>query len=298
MINTALSWVQVNTSRETPSLVLLRHLALAENLVSSGQNRQLLALEGIRMTADKVLHQTEKTFFSQTDFNQILGAFDILERTLVWVKDIDSRIMFANSFFIYQYGASSLDQLIGKNDYDFLPPDMARKFIADDKKVLSGVPVRERLELNIQRSGEIAWFETSKYPLKSTDGKVIGTYGLSRRRDKVSIPLAAVQQLEVSLDYIRTNYASDIEISELARVSFVSISTLERRFRKYLNRSPKQFINEIRLEQGRRLLRDTNEPIASIAASIGFPDPSYFARLYSRWYGCSPTDFRHQLANR
>lgn len=247
------------------------------------------------MAAGLNTQQTDKEFFSQTDFSQILGVFDVLERTLVWVKDVDSRVMFANDFFIYQYGAKSLEQLIGKNDFDFLPPEMARKFIEDDQKVLSGIPVRERLELNIQRSGEIAWFETSKFPLKSRNGKVIGTYGLSRRRDKVSIPLAAVSQLEASLDYIRSNYASDIEISELARVSFVSVSTLERRFRKYLNRSPKQFINEIRLEQGRRLLRDTNEPIASIAASIGFPDPSYFARLYSRWYGCSPTEFRHQL---
>ncbi|MEQ9022901.1 MAG: PAS domain-containing protein [Pseudomonadales bacterium] len=167
-----------------------------------------------KMAADLTAQQTEKDFFDQTDFNQILGVFDVLERTLVWVKNVDSRIMFANNFFIYQYGANSLEQLIGKNDYDFLPPEMARKFIDDDKKVLSGTPVRERLELNIQRSGEIAWFETSKFPLKSTSGKIIGTYGLSRRRDKVNIPLAAVSQLEASLDYIRSNYASS-EISML-----------------------------------------------------------------------------------
>lgn len=233
-------------------------------------------------------------FFSEIDVEPLLRTFDMLDETLVWIKDRESRIMFANDAFVYQYGADSLERLLNKSDYDFSPPSIARKFIDDDQKVLQGIEIHDRLELNIQRSGEITWFETNKFPLRSKRGTIIGTYGISHRREKSSIPLVAVQQLEVSIDYIRSNYRGDIQIGDLAQISCISVSALERRFKKYLHKTPRQFINEIRLEQARRMLREGNQSIASIASSVGYADPGYFTRLFHRYFDCSPTDYRHK----
>jgi len=236
-------------------------------------------------------------FFSEFDAIPLLNTFNMLEQTLVWIKDSESRIMFANTVFIHQYGASSLDALIGKCDYDFSPMNIAQHFIDDDRNVLKGREIRNRLELNIQRSGEIAWFETNKFPLISTHGKVIGTYGMSRRRDRPGIPLTAVEQLEASIDYIRTNFGNSIPIEKLAEISCISVSALERRFKKYLHKTPNQFINEFRLQQASWMLRESNQSIASIAAAVGFTDPSYFTRTFSRLYHCSPKMFRQQPLN-
>lgn len=241
-------------------------------------------------------HPVADRFFSQINMQQLLHTFDMLAHTLVWIKDRESRIMFANRHFQLQHGASSRADIIGKNDYDFSPAVIARQFIEDDRRVLRGKTVHERLELNILRSGEICWFLTSKYPLKRDDGEIIGSYGLSRRQEKASISLAAAQQLEVTIDHIRSHFHEEIEIAELARVSCVSVSALERRFKKYLHRSPRQFINETRLEHARRLLVDGNDSIANIAAAAGFTDPSYFTRLFSRYFDLTPTEFRRQLA--
>nr|WP_243748645.1 AraC family transcriptional regulator [Pseudomaricurvus alcaniphilus] len=231
-------------------------------------------------------------FFSQTNIHQLLHTFDMLPHTLIWIKDRASRIMFANRCFLHQYGVSGLADLIGKCDTDFSPRAIARQFIEDDCKVLAGKQVEERLELNILRTGEICWFLTSKHPLLADSGDIIGTYGLSRRLEKSSISLAAVRQLELSIDYIRSHFCEEIEIAALARVSCLSVSALERRFKKYLHKSPKQFVNEIRLEHARRLLADGSEPIADIAMASGFADPSYFTRLFSRYFGCPPTHYR------
>lgn len=237
---------------------------------------------------------TADAFFSQLDMHQLLHTFDMLPDTLIWLKDADGRIMFANHYFLHQYGITHLEELIGKRDEDFSPLVIARQFIDDDRRVLEGIPVRERLELNTLRTGEVCWFFTSKYPLRNRQQKIIGTYGLSRQLEKANIPLAAIDQLELSVDYIRAHYRETIDIDDLARVSCLSVSALERRFKKYLHKSPKQLINEIRLEHARRLLTDGNDSIANIAVESGFADPGYFARLFKRHFGCAPTDFRHQ----
>jgi len=81
-------------------------------------------------------------------------------------------------------------------------------------------------------------------------------------------------------------------LEELATITHLSISALERRFKKYLGKTPKQFINEVRLENARRLLIETNNTIATIANDTGFADHSYFSRQFQKLFKQSPSVFR------
>jgi transcriptional regulator GlxA family with amidase domain len=74
----------------------------------------------------------------------------------------------------------------------------------------------------------------------------------------------------------------------------LSISALERRFKKYLRQTPTQFINEVRLENARRLLIETNIAIATIANDTGFADHSYFSRQFQKLFDRSPSAFRQE----
>ncbi|WP_220735645.1 helix-turn-helix transcriptional regulator [Shewanella sp. c952] len=85
-----------------------------------------------------------------------------------------------------------------------------------------------------------------------------------------------------------------IECYEPNRTAHLSISALERRFTKHLGQTPKQFINEVRLKNARRLLIETNESIANIAQETGFNDHSYFSRQFQRLFGKSPSQFRRE----
>lgn len=226
------------------------------------------------------------------DSRQLLQLFEMLEQTMVWIKDSQSRLMYINQYFVHQLGFNDREQLLGKNDYEFAPYTIARQFVSDDQTVLQGREVKNRLELNLLRSGEIGWFETSKFPLLDRDNHIVGTYGMSRRRASSSIPLGTVEQLENAFAYVRGHFTEDITVVELADYCCISVSALERRFRKYLRKSPKQLINEVRLEYGSHLLRTSNDTVANIAAASGFSDPNYFTRLFTRLYGCSPSEFR------
>jgi len=244
------------------------------------------------VTVPDKLTQSGEEWLKQAGIQQIIAMFDLVTDILFWIKDAESRIVYCNKFYLDQIGASSLSQVVGKDDYAFGPAHIARQFIVDDKQVMSGNEVHERLEMNTLRSGEVAWFTTSKRPLFNLEGSVVGSYGTSRHLGKITQLSSAFNALKLPTDYIRAHFADDISMATLASISSLSVSALERRFKKYMAKTPKQFINEVRLENARRMLVETPLPIATIASESGFPDHSYFSRKFGELFGERPSVFR------
>jgi PAS domain S-box-containing protein len=234
------------------------------------------------------------TILNQLSIQQIVESYNLLPDILFWIKDRNSNIVYANQILVEHLGFKNLEQLQGKNDTDFAPMDLAKQFIEDDKKVMKGELVTNRLELNILNSGEIAWFSTSKRPLTDDDGNIVGTYGLTRHMNKTSKELSNVKDLDIPINYIKNNYQNDISILDLADVSHLSISALERRFNKHLKKTPKRFINEFRLERARKLIIETDMSISQIAFQTGFTEPSYFTKLYKNLFGNLPSELRQK----
>lgn len=231
-------------------------------------------------------------FINQFTVKQVIEMFDLMPDLLFWVKDEQGCFVYANQYFLEHLGVSSLSQIVGYSDFDFSAAHIAQQFSVDDQKVMNGEIVNNRLEMNHVKSDEIAWFTTSKRPLFDEQGNAIGSYGISRHLEKTSLALSGMDALKTPVAYIRKNYMNNICLKELAEITYLSISALERRFKKYLGKTPKQYINEVRLENARRLLVETNLSIAEIANQSGFTDHSYFSRQFSRFFGQLPSVFR------
>lgn len=71
-----------------------------------------------------------------------------------------------------------------------------------------------------------------------------------------------------------------------------SYDHLARRFKRAAGVTPLQHVNGLRMQRARRLLRDTELPIAEIAARLGFDSAAYFSRLYRQVQGTTPSDDR------
>jgi AraC-like DNA-binding protein len=226
------------------------------------------------------------------DISQLLKMYDLLPDVLFWVKNTDGEVVHANQGFLEHIGVRNLDQVLGLTDFDFAPRHIARQFVADDKRVLNGELVTDRLEMNVAESGEVAWFITSKRPLLNHARDIVGSFGITRHLEKTSITFSGLEALRAPITLIRDNYMRHISLKELADTSHLSISALERRFKKYLAKTPKQYINDVRLENARRLLVETQMPIASVADQTGFTDASYFSRRFNRKFGVLPSLFR------
>lgn len=98
---------------------------------------------------------------------------------LTWIKDRDSRFLLVNKQFARAFRVSP-DALIGKTDLDISPREQALSYLADDRKVLeSGQPLVVE-EAITGEDGAEAWAETTKVPVRSRRGEVIGTAGSAR----------------------------------------------------------------------------------------------------------------------
>jgi PAS domain S-box-containing protein len=98
----------------------------------------------------------------------------------IFVKDAAGRFVTANTATLHELGAASLDGVIGKTDFDFLPRPLAEQLHQDDEVVLAtGEPIVNRERRRQLRSGEERWMLSTKVPLRDRGGAIVGLVGMS-----------------------------------------------------------------------------------------------------------------------
>ena len=100
----------------------------------------------------------------------------------IYVKDAKSHFLLANIASIQSLKVQSLEELVGKTDFDLLPRDLAETCYADEQLLMASQQVViDREEANIDlETGETIWFLTTKVPFQDSQGRVAGIVGLSR----------------------------------------------------------------------------------------------------------------------
>ena len=224
--------------------------------------------------------------------SDVLAMLDLVPDVLFWIKDDQGRFVYGNQAFLEHQGIPSLDQLAGKTDFDCSADYLATQYARDDDYVLRGGEITNRLEMNTTDTGAVAWFSTSKRPIRNDTGDVIGSYGMTRHFDKLAHARSDIEAIRIPVEFIRTHYAQEITVAEIALTAHLSVSALERRFKKHLNKTPRRFLVETRLEQARRLLVESEASIADVAFRAGFSDHSYFSQQFRRFFGMLPSEFR------
>lgn len=92
--------------------------------------------------------------------------------------------------------------------------------------------------------------------------------------------------------YIDSHYAEDVSIEHLVREFYVSPYHLSHMFREKTGYSVKQYILRRRLGEAQMRLAATQDSIQTIAEAIGFEDASYFSRIFSKYIGMTPSEYR------
>src|SRR5260221_13128001 len=87
-------------------------------------------------------------------------------------------------------------------------------------------------------------------------------------------------------------------LSDVLQKVNMSRSKLEKRFRKHLNRSPKQEMRRIQIERIKQLLVETDFTLEHIAELSGFEHPEYMSVLFKRETGQTPGKCRNQFGER
>ena len=95
-------------------------------------------------------------------------------------------------------------------------------------------------------------------------------------------------KLSQVIHMMESHIEEPISPSILAKDVGMSTRQLERLFRRYLNRSPKRYYMELRLQKARNLLMQTDMSVINVALACGFASPSHFSKCYRAHYNTTP----------
>jgi transcriptional regulator GlxA family with amidase domain len=93
-------------------------------------------------------------------------------------------------------------------------------------------------------------------------------------------------------DWLHSCYQEPLTLDLIAQRFQLSVRTLNRRFRQATGKTPLQYLQQVRLDNARELLRSSNLCIAEIAFSTGYPDTSYFSALFRKTMKMTPKAYR------
>ena len=98
----------------------------------------------------------------------------------VYFKDLNSKFIRNNRAHALSFGLKDPEQIIGKSDFDFFTEQAARQAFEDEQTIIkTGKQILKEEKLTRKDSSD-AWFSAIKMPLLDNEGKIIGTFGISR----------------------------------------------------------------------------------------------------------------------
>ena len=92
--------------------------------------------------------------------------------------------------------------------------------------------------------------------------------------------------------FIEKKYAQDISLGDLAEFVGFSTSYTSRYFHKHTGKSFSNYLTELRIEQAKKLLSESDRPVVTtIAKSVGYNNPQFFSRTFKELTGLTPTEY-------
>jgi AraC-like DNA-binding protein len=118
--------------------------------------------------------------------------------------------------------------------------------------------------------------------------------GVCRTHGDASVaPDALVNALKHLID---EQWFEEVKLEAFAREHNLSRFAISRRFKTVVGRSPRQYLQEIRLHQAKRKLVETSWTVTDIAYECGFADAAQFSRLFKEATGMTPVGYREAMA--
>lgn len=117
-----------------------------------------------------------------------------------------------------------------------------------------------------------------------------GQHGSESNPDSYDYPYQVY--VEHALEFIEHNYEKNIKITDIANYIGINRSYLTNSFKKALNLSPQEYLINYKLDKACTLLRTTSLSINAISACVGYEDPLTFSKIFKRFKGSSPKEYR------
>jgi transcriptional regulator GlxA family with amidase domain len=99
----------------------------------------------------------------------------------------------------------------------------------------------------------------------------------------------------VSLKKLQDHFRDLDAIAQVTTLAGIPERTLKRRFKAAAGSSLIEYLQNLRIEEAKRLLETSNLPVDEISAETGYSDASFFRRLFKRLTGLTPSHYRRMF---
>ena len=214
------------------------------------------------------------------------GCF-MCDEKRIYVKSDDVVIVNSNvmhSFFsdnFMEYNCVIIDRLFAlKNGLDTNNRTFC-DYISNDNEVISQL---KQIYVAMSKEHEYIDIAASVLPFLCT---IYHNYSTNKEEDKKDDNI-----VKEAISYILSNVNRNISIDEISEKIGVSKYHFIRKFKKAVGYTPIQYINIQRCEMAKVLLREKNNSIKNIAAMCGFDEASYFSKVFLKYTGKHPSDYK------
>ena len=101
-----------------------------------------------------------------------------------------------------------------------------------------------------------------------------------------------LNEIEKAIHFFNDNYNQTISIEDYAEEHHMSACWFIRSFKQIVKTTPMQYIVSLRITNAMNLMDNTDYNVSQVAAAVGYDNPLYFSRLFSKYTGMSPSEYK------
>ncbi len=189
--------------------------------------------------------------------------------------DKDAVILFLTAFDEFSYAKKAIT--LHALDYLLKPYD-------DDELFLS-------VDTAIHYVDELRSGEAKPLPITGEGERIDGT-DAGNTVDEVVDTSSGLSGQKLMLDFIEKHYMEDISVQDIASALNYSEAYFCKLFKQNFGRNFISYLSEYRIEKAKKQLAIISVNIKDIGRSVGYPDSNYFAKVFKRITGKSPSEYR------
>lgn len=190
-------------------------------------------------------------------------------------QDADCCIIFLTAFDEFSYAKKAIT--VRALDYLLKP--------YQEEELLTVLDEAIRLtEKRNENTRTQAAFEVPKAPEDILDEDISDT-GQARIR----------QVTQIVREYIRQHYMEDISMQDVARMMNYSEAYFCKLFKQCFSCNFTAYLAQFRMEEAKKLLSEPMVNVKDVGEAVGYLDSNYFAKVFKRYTGNSPTEYRAEL---
>ena len=110
--------------------------------------------------------------------------------------------------------------------------------------------------------------------------------------------LGSEESVRKAIRYMHEHYMEELDIGSLADSLGFHSAYLTRLFNRYVGETPLKYLTGLRIEEAKKLLRDSTLSIADIGERVGYPDQFHFSKTFRKTTGMNPSAFRRMQTER